>query len=143
MLTCMVSACCSQWVRAKIRTTNCLVMVVSHRLLSLRSSSWLAAYVYSWWLVMMVVGTVLAVLCCGCVVLSSGEGGEGFKLGCQSAWRPRCNHCGVALDGGDTLLLLLCCGCVFLGSLRKKGARARSSSCLAAELQSCWCCQHG
>ena len=36
-------------------------------------------------------------------------------------------------------ILLLSCGCVFLGSVC--GVRARSSSCLAAEVQSWWCCQ--
>ena len=38
-------------------------------------------------------------------------------------------------------ILLLSCGCVFLGSVC--GVRARSSSCLAAEVQSWWCCQDG
>ena len=38
-------------------------------------------------------------------------------------------------------ILLLWCGCVFFGSVCR--VRARSSSCLAAEVQSWWCCQVG
>ena len=138
VLTCMLSACCSQWVlcRDSYHELSGVICV------AIRLSSCL------WPMCLRGGGHVGCWHCAGCVVLRlrclglwGGGGGGGFKLGCQSVWRPRCNRCGVALDVGDTLLLLLCCGCVFLGSLC--GARARSSSCLAAEVQSCWCCQYG
>ena len=54
----------------------------------------------SWWCRQDGVGTVLAVVVCGCVFLGSVCG---FKLGRQAAWRPRCNRGGVVKTVGGTV----------------------------------------
>ena len=67
---------------------------------------------------------------------------HGLSLfGLQAAWRPVCIRGGVV-----KMVLALCwlccvCGCVFLGSVCE--VQARSSSCMAAEVQSWWCRQNG
>ena len=95
-----VLACGSQWVSAKIRTTNCLKLLVVLHGLSLfgRQAAWWPVCIRGG-VVKMVVGAVLAVA----------------ELWLRVSW---------ALGGGG-------------------GVQARSSSCLAAEVQSLWCRQDG
>ena len=63
---------------------------------------------HSWWCRQDGVGTVLAVLVCGCVFLGSVCG---FRLGRQAAWRPRCNRGGVVkrLVALCSLLVVIAC----------------------------------
>ena len=107
MLTCMVSACCSQWVRAMIRTTNCLVLVVSHRLLSLSVVKLVGGLC-----VFVVVGHDGCWHCAGCVVL---------RLRCLELWGRGGSSSVVNLLGGRgaivvvllwTVVTLCFCYCV-------------------------------
>ena len=77
-------------VSALFVTTN--VCVVLCRRVVVRSPRCLKTCAHSWWCRQVGWHCVLAVVC-GCV--SWAPYGEGFRLGRQAAWRPRCNHGGV------------------------------------------------
>ena len=89
-----------------------------------------------------VVKTLMALcillLCCGCV---SRTLYAGFELGRQAAWRPRCNRGGVDKTVVGIVHSAAVCGCVSLELI--VWVRARSSSFMAAEVQSKWCCRVG
>ena len=97
VLTCMgwhVAVNC----QCLVCTTN--VCVVLCRRVVVRSPRCLVTCAHSWCCRQVGWHCVLAVVC-GCV--SWAPHGEGFRLGRQAAWRPRCNRGGVirTVDGSE------------------------------------------